>query len=337
MNKYIWLLIILLPTFFLSYWLVSKPTFPLLYSLPTTNFATPIPVTPDEQNESQLISILFTGDVMLDRNIRLAATKHGYDYLMDEPLKNLLQQNDYVVINLEGPITQNNSVSVGSEVGSTRNFLFTFDPSSTAFLKNNNIQIVNLGNNHILNFGQEGLSETYSNLQQANIEYFGYTGKNIDPSFFTHIETIDTFTIGFVNYNQFISGGETQILQDIAALKEQVDFLIVYTHWGNEYVRENTVLINLAHQFVDAGAHLVIGSHPHVITGKEIYKDAPIYYSLGNFIFDQYFEKAVQQGLLVKAEIDPITKSVNTTEYGVYIDKSGQTRLDNTPTVPITD
>lgn len=298
-----------------------------IFSLPSNSIATPFALLPEVTQESKAIELLFTGDVMLDRNIRLKAEQNGYSFLIGPKLRELLQSADEVIINLEGPITNNPSVSVGSAVGSTRNFIFTFSPASTNFLIDSSISIVNLGNNHILNFGSEGLSQTYNYLDAAGINYFGFTGQDQPEEKFTYILERDSYRIGFANYNQFISGGNAQVLQDIALLDSQVDYLVVYTHWGNEYVPENETLKNLAHSFVDAGADLVIGSHPHVITGNEVYKNKVIYYSLGNFIFDQYFEPAVKKGLVIKAVINIDTDETTISEYPVLMDGSGQTEL----------
>lgn len=297
-------------------------------SLTENHFAPILEAPKSTPTVSKNITLVFGGDVMLDRNIRLAAQRNGYDSLIGPNLKNLLQAADSVIVNLEGPITSNQSVSVGSEVGSSRNFLFTFSPESTRFLLDHNISLVNLGNNHILNFGQSGLNETYQLLDQAGIQYFGYTGVEQPAEKFTAIETVSGYTIGFVNYNQFIWEGESQAFVDIEKLRPQVDYLVVYTHWGNEYVPENQVLKNLAHQFVNAGADLVIGTHPHVITGNEVYEGKHIYYSLGNFIFDQYFEPAVQKGLVVEATIDPLNGETTIREHRVNSSKSGQTELE---------
>lgn len=305
---------------------------PRTTSLTQDNFApildVPSPTPAPEKN----IRLIFGGDVMLDRNIRIAAQRNGYDSLIGPQLKKLLHTADTAIVNLEGPITSNQSVSVGSAVGSTRNFLFTFSPESTQFLLNHNISLVNLGNNHILNFGQAGMSETYQFLDQAGIQYFGFTGVEQSTEKFTAIKKIGGYTFGFVNYNQFIWEGETQVFTDLEKLRSQVDYLIVYTHWGNEYVPENQVLKTLAHRFVDSGADLVIGSHPHVITGNEIYQGKHIYYSLGNFIFDQYFEPAVQKGLVIEATINPLNGETLIKEHTVSISKSGQTELEETTT-----
>lgn len=286
-----------------------------------------VPVPSPSPTPEPTISLVFVGDIMLDRTIRLKAQQHGYDFLIGPNLKQLLSEADYGVANLEGPVTTNQSVSVGSEVGSTRNFIFTFAPESLPFLKKHNITVVNLGNNHILNFGQQGLTETYQNLDTSQLKYFGYTSTTQPENSSFYILEHNGSEIGFVNYNQFIIEGESQALIDIEKIKNEVDYLILYTHWGNEYVPENKVLVDLAHQFIDAGVDLIIGSHPHVVTGHEIYKDKHIYYSLGNFIFDQYFSDDVKTGLVVTALINPISKETFVTEQTVSLSPTGQTEL----------
>jgi poly-gamma-glutamate synthesis protein (capsule biosynthesis protein) len=133
---------------------------------------------------------------------------------------------------------------------------------------------------------------------------------------------------GFVNYNLFSQGSEPAALAEIKKIRPQVDWLIVYTHWDNEYQPlAHSSSVSLAHQFIDLGADLIIGSHPHVIQNHEVYKDKHIYYSLGNFVFDQYFEPAVRQGLAVSVEFKPDTREVTVKETPTYLLKNGQTSL----------
>lgn len=298
-------------------------------SLPALNSPTPISTaSPENEIVDNQVELIFAGDVMLDRNIRQKAQQNGYNFLIGSNLKAVLVDADHAVVNLEGPITSNQSVSVGSAVGSTRNYIFTFPPETPEFLLDQNMTIVNVGNNHILNFGIEGLGETYALLDKAEINYFGNTGPSQPPDSSTFILSRGDRSIGFVNYNQFISGGEEQAFADINKIKPLVDYIVLYAHWGNEYQQENEVLITLAHKFVDAGVDLLIGSHPHIVTGHEIYNDKHIYYSLGNFIFDQYFDTEVRRGLVVKASINLETGATEITEYPVSINPNGQTELD---------
>ena len=99
---------------------------------------------------------------------------------------------------------------------------------------------------------------------------------------------------------------DNEIIKLITEIKkaEPDKFLIAFMHWGIEYKTNNSkAQQDLAHKMVEAGADLIIGSHPHVVQNIELYKNKLIFYSLGNFIFDQYFSKNVQQGLAVGLEI----------------------------------
>jgi len=276
-------------------------------------------------------NLLFGGDLMFDRHIRQnAQAKDNYDYLLANLIP-IFNQADAIIANLEGPVTDFPSRSVNSEVGSTNNYIFTFEPKILQTL-NQYPFIFNLGNNHILNFGQEGLKQTYQYLEQNQLNYFGFVGQpSAKPSYL--IKEINGLKLGLINYNQFITGGQDQALADLTTVRPMVDAVIVYAHWGNEYVPENQVTKSLAHEFIDAGADLLIGAHPHVVQGTETYQNKKIYYSLGNFVFDQYFEPAVQKGLLVQVKIchSPTLENLefNFTDYPIVLKNTGETELAN--------
>ena len=230
-----------------------------------------------------------------------------------------------VVSNLEGPITDNKSISSGTAPGSTDNYFFTFDPSVAKTLFSENIRLVDLGNNHIENFGNSGMLSTQNYLSNAGVDYFGAPGQNQSA-----IENVDGLKIGFVSYNQF-SGDDAETektINEIKKIKPEVDLVFVFCHWGVEYqLAETENQKVLARQFIDAGADLVIGSHPHVIESSEEYNGKMIYYSLGNFIFDQYFSENVRNGLGVEVKIDKATKAVDFSEKHFYLQSGGQTIL----------
>lgn len=254
-------------------------------------------------------TILFAGDMMFDRTIRAAAEKRGDDFLLSCIEQVLLDpKNDLVIANLEGPITDNASLSAGSKPGEARNFVFTFPRSTARLLRDHKIRLVNLGNNHILNFGYSGVHSTIAALKEVGVQYIG------DPIADTvAYKTINGVPIAFVSYNEFDpSGAKTAAavtMIQIRAAKSAGFLPVVYTHWGLEYLRTAPQYIrDRAHAFVDAGAIAVIGSHPHVVQDKETYTStslgtshsALIYYSLGNFVFDQYFQESVRNGLLIR-------------------------------------
>lgn len=273
------------------------------------------------------ITIFLAGDMMFDRGIRYYATVNGGNQYIFNGVKHFLEQNDLNVLNLEGPITDNASLSEGSAPGSYYNYFFTFDPSWAQTLYDNHIRLVNIGNNHINNFGAEGVRQTKQFLDGAKVGYFGAPDY---PK--TAGMEIRGVKLEFINYNQFSAVSpeteEMQALENIRAAKQRADVVIVFPHWGEEYQDEPTEeQQRLAHEFIDEGADLVAGSHPHVIQTVEDYQGKRIYYSLGNFIFDQYFSKEVRTGLGVTVSINPKTKALSFKEQRFYLQSGGQTVL----------
>ncbi len=107
-----------------------------------------------------------------------------------------------------------------------------------------------------------------------------------------------------ISYNEFSWGSRERALSSLRALDPTVDFLVLYAHWGVEYENVPTPAQTvLAREFVDAGADLVVGSHPHVVQAHEVYNGAPIYYSLGNLVFDQYWDDSVRCGAVLSVDV----------------------------------
>lgn len=232
-------------------------------------------------------SILFIGDMMFDREVRNTVNKHGYSYVFgDSP--ELFAGSDLVIGNLEGPITSNPSKTLLPDGSQIPNLLtFTFPPETAMALKQSGVGMVTLANNHEENFGKAGINETKRYLDEAGVSYFG------DPENKEEIATTTcrgSICVGLIGYSQFSNPDDSEIIQQIHDLKKKVDFVVVFAHWGEEY---NSGIIQsqrmLAHRWIDEGADLIIGAHPHVVEPIETYKGKTIFYSLGNYIFDQYF------------------------------------------------
>ena len=139
-------------------------------------------------------------------------------------------------------------------------------------------------------------------LGDARVGYFGEPGTQSVFEIESH-----GVPLSFIGYNEFDSGwsASTTISQIVSELgKNRIP--VVFAHWGDEYSPAHDRQKRLAHRFVDAGAKLVIGAHPHVIQESELYKGTYIYYSLGNFIFDQYWNDAVKTGLVVEVAFDAV-------------------------------
>lgn len=252
----------------------------------------------DGQVTGPSVHLLFGGDMLFDRAVRNTIDKKGGEYIFS-CIDSKLADADVVVANLEGPITSNGSVSATSTSGDKFNMLFTMPTSTASLLAAHRIGMVNLGNNHIMNFKRAGVLSTIAALDGAQVEHFG------DP-IYDNVVNKETDGVKFtlINYNEF-GGKASSTIAHIHEARAAGMLPIVYTHWGIEYATTSTTTQQkLAHQFIDEGAEIVIGSHPHVVQEHERYHGKYIYYSLGNFIFDQYFSDDVMHGLLLDVDIN---------------------------------
>ena len=243
------------------------------------------------------VTIIFTGDVMFDRGVRRHAAAYGDDSLF-AGIKETLIDSDAVVVNLETTLTDKPSVA---SKDSSR-LEFTSDPRFADLLASLNVDVATLSNNHTDDFGRDGLLETKTHLALANIGYHG-SPHNIDTEF--SVETnIGRIRACFVGYQGFIAPDPSPVAKEIMRLSPRCDYLVATMHAGDEYVYlANAVQTRAARAFIDAGADVVIGTHPHVVQPLEIYQGKPIFYSLGNFMFDQDFSWETTHALLVRASV----------------------------------
>lgn len=251
----------------------------------------------EEMEAGETAEILFTGDVMLGRYVETLMNKNGKLYPF-EMVKNRFSEADTVIINLEGPVLRSQRHRHTPDF--TTNF--SFDESILGTLKETSIDVVNLSNNHTLDKGAEVYEEMIQLIEDANIAWFGHPKKWEDR----YIKTIDVngFTITLMGFHQ-----ATNYEFDIEEAKKVVstwkdkypnDVLIANIHHGPEYIKESSDLQKVfGRGLIDAGSDVVIGHHPHVVQEMEIYNEKPIFYSLGNFVFDQYFSADTQEGLVV--------------------------------------
>lgn len=252
------------------------------------------------------VTMLFTGDIMLGRYIKTLRSLNGGDfpftYMPDiiEQTKSQLQTHklDLVVGNLEGPISTSNYVNPGTAM------IFNFDPEVATLLKDVGFTTLDLANNHAYDQGESGYTETLQFLEDADLDAFGHP--NTPDSPYSYIEyEFEAASVGFLGlHDATVSLDMDLALEKIQEYDAEVDFLIIGVHWGPEYfTTAPQYIVDMAHQMVDAGADFIWGHHPHVVQNSEIYNDAPIYYSLGNFVFDQYWSRATQEGLVVGLKI----------------------------------
>ena len=237
------------------------------------------------------VEILAFGDLLLDRYIKLYIDRHGADYPF-ENIKEIFAGNDIVLANLEGSFTDFAPRPLDPD-----NTSFTFNPELAAMLKQTGFNLVNLANNHVQDFGRDGFAQSQACLKQNSIGYFG-DYYNESPAL---VKEINGQKIAFVGYHSLADPATEGVVEKIKQAHEIADYIIVYTHWGAEYQNDFSKSQQAAgREFIDAGADAVLGSHPHVIQPIEVYNNKPIFYSLGNFLFDQIFSFDVRHGLGVK-------------------------------------
>lgn len=273
-------------------------------------------------DSAQEVRVTAVGDMFFDRYIRQVSELRGEDFPLS-CIKNFFAESDVVVGNLEGPITTETSLSVNTPVGSVLNYVFTFPTTTAATLKRNNISVVSLGNNHITNFGVEGMHTTRAYLEQAGMGHFGGVGGD-EPVYRTRVRNIP---LAFVAYNQFGGRSAADVAQVIKSEKLYGNTIIVYAHWGDEYSTSTSYTKPIAEMFAHAGASAVIGAHPHIVLRHEYIGSTLVYYSLGNFIFDQYFDVNVESGLALTLQISR-NGFVTAQEHPLKLLRDGRTCLE---------
>lgn len=241
------------------------------------------------------VTISFVGDVLLGSTVENLLNQHGYDYPYQD-VKSLLQASDFTVANLETPITTRGTPD------EDRSFVYRSSPEVLPAFKEAGFDLVSLANNHMMDYGVTGLLDTLDHLDEVGIHRVG-AGRDVEEAFRPFIWEAEGMRIAFLNFTRVVPSGEwkaghefpegladtynhTLPVEAIESAKADADLVIVLAHWGEERKDEpNEVQKDLARRFIDAGADLIVGSHPHVLQGFEQYNGKWIAYSLGNFIF----------------------------------------------------
>lgn len=269
------------------------------------------------------IKMLFAGDLMLDRYVLDIIKVKGIDHLLEDLAGSIdLSTYDIVSANLEGAVADG-----GAHYDPVKAYDFSFDPQIVEKLKDYNFNHFNLANNHINDQGSRGQAETRKNLDDMGIYYSGCSEGMVGDCSGTTIKANDT-KIGMLGLSAIYSNLDKEKLKiELKELEAVSDLQVANVHWGEEYKNDfSQKQADLAHFLIDEGVDVVIGHHPHVIQGIEVYKGKPIFYSLGNFIFDQYFSKETQTGLLV--EINIVNNKLQSNLYPIISKVSRVSLLD---------
>ncbi|MCD4761464.1 CapA family protein [bacterium] len=207
--------------------------------------------------------------------------------------------------NLEGAVTNS-----GEHYAPDKLYDFAFHPDLISGLKKYNFNFFNLANNHFDDQGKAGMEETRENLDRLGFNYSG-DRNGIVSDHSKKIVELKNKKIGLIGFSALGNALDLEkAVRIVSELASTTDLVIVNIHWGEEYqLRSNKKQQELAHRLINADADVIIGHHPHVVQEIEVYKNKLIFYSLGNFIFDQYFSKETQEGLAIeiifnKGEVD---------------------------------
>lgn len=264
-----------------------------------------------EEEIPKAVTMVFSGDILLSSYVLNNYDNNGMSGMISEELSAEMQKADITMANQEFPF------SARGTQAQDKQFTFRVDPSYVKILQGMGIDIVTLANNHALDYGTEALSDTFQTLDGAGIAYVG-AGDSKERAARAYVTEMGGRIFGFLAASRVIpevgwnidnrqpgllcTYDSAALCQAIRKAKETCDYVAVYVHWGIE--RENTpqdYQRQLGKAYIDAGADIVIGSHPHVLQGIEYYNGKPIVYSLGNYIFN----REIGSTLLLKAIVSP--------------------------------
>ena len=265
----------------------------------------------EEEAEPNFVTMLFGGDIMLDRGVRNSVLQNfGGDYSMLFEKLSSLKDADIAFANLEGP---------ASDQGVDKRNLYSFrmNPSVVPALKGAGLSILSVANNHMGDWGRDAFTDTLSRLKENEL---GFTGGGINKAEAEKPTIVEKngIKIGYLGFSDvgpdsmsadennggILLASDPHFDEIIQNASKEVDYLVVSLHAGDEYQKKhNDRQELLSHKAIDAGAKIVIGSHPHVAQDTEVYKNGFIAYSLGNLIFDQYFSSYTMGGMLLQIKL----------------------------------
>ncbi len=266
---------------------------------------------PEKITESR-VTFLAVGDILISRGVARAIDKAGTPLAPFKKMEDIFRSTDFNFGNLECPIS-------GRETVVGKGLVFNMRTKDLAGLKEYNFKVLNFANNHAMDQGINGLRNTHKVLDENGFTRLG-TGENLDEAWTPKIYEVKGVKIGFVGVsyvsindgsgaarNDYVARMEDKdrVKKAIEQLKSQgADFIVATMHAGVEYQRRpHQPQIDFAKSAIDFGADIVIGAHPHWVQIFEQYKGKYIFYSLGNFIFDQTWSRDTQEGLALRISL----------------------------------
>lgn len=256
-----------------------------------------------------VLSVVAVGDIMLGNHTEEFIRKFGPEYPF-AGTDSILRSGDITLGNLEAAFAENGTPF-------DKRFTFKVPPEFAASLPEAGFNVLNLANNHILDYGEEALHRTIEVLDSLSLSYCG-AGNDKKSACEPTILEKNGFKIAVFGYSMTFpsefwatdsSGGtcfpyESMLKRTIPHYDSTCDIVIANFHWGRELKNQpRDYQQKMARRVIDLGADLVIGHHPHVLQGMEIYKNRLIAYSLGNFCFSSYSRRATES-VILKVALD---------------------------------
>ncbi|MDY5649301.1 MAG: CapA family protein [Lachnospiraceae bacterium] len=258
------------------------------------------------------VTLTFAGDILFTEYPLSGYQARGISSLVSDELLAYMTGSDLFMLNEEFPF------STRGEAAADKQYTFRVDPSYVRIFQELGVDIATVANNHALDFGTEAFTDSLDTLDAAGIARVG-GGRNLEEAKAPVIREISGYTIGILGASRvipvsswaagkqhpgmFTTYDPSLLKQEIQNLKNSCDYVAVYVHWGIEkdtipqdYQRQ------LACAYIDAGADMVIGSHPHVMQGFEYYHGKPIAYSLGNFLFSNSSNETVLYRITIETD-----------------------------------
>ena len=243
---------------------------------------------------TKIRTLLVTGDIIPARGVNYFATVR-HDFLWPfRPTATFTSNADITYINLESPLFS------GCPVSAAESFTFCGDARFIDGLTFMGAKVANLANNHLTNYGAEGVTATDQLLQSHGIQTSG-----LGPVAVIDVRGVKFGFIGFNGVGRAID--QAGLKAGIARARELADIVVVQFHWGKEYERQPMAdrgvptpddPVAIGHEAIDWGADIVIGNHPHWYQGIEVYHGRLITYAHGNFVFDQMWSEETREGVL---------------------------------------
>lgn len=250
--------------------------------------------TPTKEPFKEIV-LLFAGDIYMSDYVVKQYDKSGIDGILSKELQEEFKTADVAMVNQEFTFSERGTKARNKQ------YTFRVNPRYVSAFLDMGIDIVTLANNHSMDFGEEALQDSFTTLDNAGILYSG-AGNNLSEARDIKYIEIQDKTFAYLSASRVIPETDwnassnkpgmlttydsANLVEDIKTARENSDFVVVYVHWGIERaVKPEEYQRNLAKAYIDAGADMVVGSHPHVLQGIEYYNGKPIIYSLGNFIF----------------------------------------------------